>query len=157
VNRPRRIFWVLLALLATGHAARAGDEQRGRRVAPLPAYSEECAACHVAYPPAMLPAASWQRLLRDLPHHYGTDASLDASVANELAAWLGANAGTGKRAREAPPEDRITQSRWFLRKHDDVPAAIWKTPAVQSAAHCTACHAQAAEGDFNEHAVRIPR
>ena len=105
----------------------------------------------------MLPADSWRRLLSNLPHHYGTDASLDAATVNELATWLGANAGTYKRVREVPPEDRITQSAWFIRKHDEVPGAVWKRPAVKSAANCAACHTQADQGDFNEHNVRIPR
>jgi len=126
-------------------------------VALLPTYKQECAACHVAFPPGMLPRDSWQRLLDNLPRHYGTDASLDPATVNELATWLGANAGTYRRVHEAPPEDRITRSAWFIRKHHEVPAAAWQRPAVKSAANCTACHAQADQGDFNEHRVRIPR
>ena len=153
---PRKCWAVVVALVAS-HAALAGDDRRAPSVAPLPKYKQECAACHVAFPPGMLPADSWRRLLGNLPHHYGTDASLDTATANELAAWLAANAGTYKRVREAPPEDRITRSAWFIRKHDEVPSAVWKRPAVKSAANCAACHTQADQGDFNEHTVRIPR
>jgi hypothetical protein len=123
----------------------------------LPGYRQECAACHLAYPPGLLAAASWQRVMSTLPRHFGTDASLDAASTKALATWLAANAGTYKRVREAPPEDRITRSAWFTRKHDEVPAAAWKRPAVKSPANCSACHAQADQGDFNEHNVRIPR
>jgi diheme cytochrome c len=154
--RTRRTFWVLFALLGTIHAVRAGDE-RAPSVALLPKYKQECAACHVAFPPGMLPADSWRRLMSNLPRHYGTDASLDAATVNELATWLSADAGTYERVREAPPEDRITKSAWFIRKHDEVPAAVWKRPAVKSAANCAACHTQADQGNFNEHSVRIPR
>jgi cytochrome c553 len=156
-NRVRRSFAILLACVAAGHAALADDDRRRAAVPLLPAYAQECAACHVAYPPGMLPSASWRRLLNDLPRHYGTDASLDPATVNELVTWLSANAGTYKRVRETPPEDRITNSAWFLRKHDDVPGTVWRRPAVKSAANCTACHAQAAQGDFDEHNVRIPR
>lgn len=149
-------FWGVVSLVAS-HAALAGDDQRRPDAPLLPKYQQECAACHVAFPPGMLPADAWHRLLGNLPHHYGTDASLDAATVNELATWLGANAGTYKRVREAPPEDRITRSAWFIRKHDEVPGAVWKRPAVKSAANCAACHTQADQGDFNEHAVRIPR
>jgi cytochrome c553 len=152
-----RTCWVLFAFLATSPAVRAGDDQRAPTAALLPKYQQECAACHVAFPPGMLPADSWRRLMSNLPRHYGTDASLDPPTVSELATWLGANAGTYKRAREAPPEDRITKSAWFIRKHDEVPAAVWKRPAVKSAANCAACHTQADQGNFNEHAVRIPR
>jgi len=148
---------VAIVLLTASHATRADDDQRGSVAPLLPKYQQECAACHVAFPPGMLAADSWRRLLGNLPHHYGADASLDAATVNELATWLGANAGTYKRVREAPPEDRITRSAWFIHKHDEVPGAVWKRPAVKSAANCAACHTQADRGDFNEHAVRIPR
>ena len=151
-----RGFWFVASFVA-GHAAFAGDDRRAPATAMLPTYKQECAACHVAFPPGMLPLDSWRRLLSNLPHHYGTDASLDAATVNELAAWLSANAGTYKRVREVPPEDRITRSAWFIRKHDEVPGALWKRPAVKSATNCAACHTQADQGDFNEHTVRIPR
>lgn len=153
------VFGLLCAALLST-AARAGDEhegQRGRRVPLLPKYQQECAACHIAYPPGMLPAASWQKLMNTLPRHYGSDASLDAASVKELSGWLTANAGTDKRAVAAPPENRITRSTWFVREHDEVPAAAWKRAAVKSASNCSACHTQAAQGDFNEHNVRIPR
>jgi nitrate/TMAO reductase-like tetraheme cytochrome c subunit len=104
----------------------------------------------------MLPAESWRRLVNNLPRHYGTDASLDAATVSELATWLDANAGTYKRVHEPPPQDRVTRSAWFIRKHDELPATVWKRPAVKSAANCIACHTRADQGDFNERAVRIP-
>lgn len=144
----------LLLLLVAGSAWADGHAER--RAAPANAtYTDECGACHVAYPPALLPAASWQRLMGDLPHHYGADASLDPRVAASLAVWLDANAS--RRRTEAPPEDRITRSRWFVHEHDEVPASAWKRTSVKSPANCTACHEGAARGDFDEHAVRIPR
>ncbi|HJV87930.1 MAG TPA: diheme cytochrome c [Noviherbaspirillum sp.] len=135
----------------------ADDDHHGRRVPLSPQYKQECGSCHVPYPPGLLPAASWQRLMQNLPQHFGTDASLDPAATKQIAAWLDANAGTGKRAREEPPQDRITKSAWFVRKHDEVPAADWKRPAIKSAANCAACHPQADQGAFNEHDVRIPR
>ena len=152
----RRSRVIVVALVAS-HAAFAAGDRRPPAVALLPKYKQECAACHLAYPPGMLPADSWRRLLNDLPRHYGTDASLDAATVTELATWLGANAGTYKGVREAPPEDRITRSAWFVRKHDDVPAAVWKRDTVKSPTNCIACHNRADQGDFNEHTVRIPR
>ena len=53
-------------------------EGAGTAVPVLPRYQQECAACHIAYPPRMLPAESWRRVLNGLPNHFGTDASLDA-------------------------------------------------------------------------------
>jgi hypothetical protein len=106
----------------------------------------------------MLPATSWRRVMDNLPRHYGTDASLDAATVEELSRWLNEHAGTYRRVtQEAPPQDRITRSAWFVRKHDEVPAAAWKRPAIKSPSNCVACHGGAEQGDFNEHRVRIPR
>lgn len=146
----------LLLAIAFAPAAWA-DEPRATARPLLPQYQQECAACHLAYPPGLLPAASWQRLMSNLPRHFGTDASLDPAAAATLSSWLGANAASGKRAREAPPEDRITRAAWFTGQHGEVPAASWKLPAVKSAANCAACHTRADQGDFNERNIRVPR
>lgn len=143
------------ALLAAG-AARADLPPQTL----LPAYRDECAACHVAYPPALLPAASWQRLMSGLDRHFGVDASVDPGTAKVLGAWLAAHAGTYRKVQREtapPPEDRITRSAWFLREHDEVPAATWKRPDVKSPSHCSACHRQADQGRYDEHDLRIPR
>jgi len=92
-----------------------------------------------------------------LPRHFGVDASLDAATARELGGWLAANAGTGRRTAETPPQDRPTQSAWFARKHREIAPATWTRAAVKSPANCTACHPRAEQGDFDEHQVRIPR
>ncbi len=155
--KPSKIAAACLlgAALALAGAARAEDH--GARAPLLPRYQQECGACHTPYAPALLPAASWQRLMAGLPRHFGTDASLDAATQAELGRWLQANAGSGKRAREAPPGDRITRSAWFGRDHREVPAAVWQRPAVHGPANCSACHPAANDGRFNEHDVRIPK
>ncbi|MES2877390.1 MAG: diheme cytochrome c [Pseudomonadota bacterium] len=152
----------LALLLAAGAVTTAQADDHGSKgptVPPSPKYLQECAACHIAYPVGMLPAASWQHLMGSLNKHYGTDASLDAASQRDISDWLKANAGTYKRVSEAPPQDRITQSAWFLRKHRDgeVPAGVWKRASVGSAANCAACHPQAAQGRFSEHDIRIPK
>lgn len=130
-----------------------------RRMAPsqmLPAYTQECASCHTAYPPGMLPASSWKRIMTGLDRHYGTDASLDDATVKQIGAWLQANAGTGRRVSEAPPEDRITRSAWFQHKHDEIAPSVWKLASVKSAANCSACHTGADRGDYDEDNIRMP-
>ena len=145
----------LLAALGTIPAAMADGDHR--MVPLLPKYQQECAACHLAYPPGMLPAASWKRVMANLPRHYGTDASLDPATVKELSTWLGANAGTYKRVSEEPPQDRITTSSWFERKHREVAPQVWKRAAIGSRANCAACHTGAAKGDFDDDNIRIPK
>ncbi len=148
-----------LAVLVLACATTAQADSGGARVPVLPTYQQECAACHIAYPPGMLPAASWQHLLGSLQQHYGTDASLDEASLREISGWLQVHAGTYKRVSEAPPQDRITKSAWFLRKHNarEVPPEVWTRPAVGGASNCAACHTQAADGRFSERDIKIPR
>lgn len=145
--------------LLTAGAATAFADAKGPTVPLLPSYKEECASCHMAYPPGMLPGTSWQRLMGSLKQHYGTDASLDEASVRGITGWLMTNAGTYKRVAEAPPQDRITKSAWFLRKHNarEVPPEVWTRAGVGSAANCAACHTQAASGRFSERDIKIPR
>jgi len=147
-----------LALLAAFPAQADAVRMPSR---PLPRYAQECAACHMAYPPGLLPAASWQRILRGLDQHYGTDASLDPAAVQQIDVWLQANAGTSRRvaaeSADGPPQDRITRSAWFERKHRRVAAEVWQRASVKSRANCQACHGGAERGDFEDDAVRIPK
>jgi hypothetical protein len=154
---PRLHLLAVILLCSLARVAAADGHGASPGVPLLPAYQTECSACHVAYPPGLLPAASWQRVMQNLPQHYGTDASLEPAQVAALTTWLQAHAGTSRRAAMPPPEDSITRSAWFIRKHDEVPAATWQRPAIKSAANCGACHPKADQGDFNEHQVRIPR
>lgn len=146
-------------LMAAAAAAQVHADSMGARTPALPKYQQECAACHMAYPPGLLPAASWQNLMNTLSKHYGTDASLDDASRRELSAWLQANAGTYKRVSEEPPQNRITKSAWFLRKHNDreVPPSVWSRASVGTPSNCAACHGNAAQGNFSERDIKIPR
>ena len=143
-----------LCLMPLGFALADGGRAMPRTVPP--AYIQECGACHTAYPPGMLPARSWQRIMSGLDRHYGTDAALDKATAQQISSWLQTHAGTYKRVAEEPPEDRITRSAWFERKHRKIESSVWKLPSVKSAANCAACHASAEQGNFDEDNLRIP-
>lgn len=156
MNRLTLLAASLLAALPW-HALASNDSDRGRNAPLLPAYVQECGACHTPFAPGLLPAASWQRLMGSLPRHFGTDASTDTATQRTLSAWLQQNAGTGKRGREEPPEDRITRAAWFTREHREFNASTWKRPAIKSPANCSACHAQATVGRYSEHDVRVPQ
>jgi hypothetical protein len=161
IDRPlRRALLGAAATVGLVAAATADNDSPVPRAPMLPQYQQECAACHVAYPPGLLPSASWKRLMSSLPRHFGTDASLDPATVKQLDAWLQVNAGSDKKVRRdtvSPAQDRITRSSWFMREHDEVPPAVWKLPPVKSASNCAACHRRADQGVFDEHDVRIPR
>lgn len=120
-------------------------------------WQAECGSCHIAYPPRLLSAPAWRRLMTGLSRHFGSDASLDATAAAEISAFLEQHAATGRRARDAADVLRITETGWFQREHREVSAASWKHPDVKSPANCAACHTLAAQGDFRERNIRVPR
>jgi hypothetical protein len=121
-----------------------------------PTWKSECGSCHVAYPPQLLPASSWRALMSGLDKHFGSDASLDPRTAASIAAFLEKNAGRD-RSPSRTPALRITETRWFVHEHDEVPDRVWKNPQVKSAANCTACHVDGDKGNFDEHNIRIPK
>ncbi|MFT3856464.1 MAG: diheme cytochrome c [Aquabacterium sp.] len=156
--QPASTLMALLtgALLVPAGLARADDHGRRMPSNIPPAYVQECAACHTAYPPGLLPANSWQRIMTTLDKHYGSDASLDEATVRQLSTWLQANAGTYRRVTQAPPQDRITRSDWFLHKHREIEPAVWRLPSVKTPANCAACHTRADRGDFDEDTLRFP-
>lgn len=131
------------------------------------AWQQECASCHLAYPPALLPKASWRRMMGGLEQHFGENASLDPVTQADILRFLEANAADSTTSRmgdkvmqrmgpnEAPL--RITETRWFVKKHDEVPRTTWARKSVGSAANCAACHRQAEKGIYDEDTVSIPK
>ena len=153
MNIPRTALALAATLLAAGTALADNIAMPAK---PSAAYTQECASCHTAYAPGLLPASSWKRIMATLDKHYGTDASLDDKAVAEISGWLAANAGTYKRAT-ATPDDRITSAAWFVREHREVAPDVWKRASVGSKANCSACHTGAAQGNFSERNLRIPK
>jgi len=118
-------------------------------------YQQECASCHLAYPPAALPAASWQAVMGGLARHHGVDASIEPEQVTALSQWLQTHAGTGRRMAQRPPEDRITRSAWFERKHRKIKAEVWQRASIGSPARCHACHLGAEQGRYDDDNIRI--
>ena len=128
---------------------------------PMPAdapasYEAECASCHMAYPPGLLSEQSWKNVMSSLSKHFGTDASMDAKTQAEITSWLIKNAATRQKYSETAPENRITKTTWFIRKHEEVRPDVWKRAGVKSPANCGACHIDAANGIFSEKNIKIP-
>ena len=152
----RRLPLPALAMLLGLTTAALADSGNINPRQMLPSFQQECAACHLAYPPGLLPARSWDRIMKGLDQHYGTDASLDAASVQQIGQWLQAHAGTYKRVNAEPPQDRITESAWFLRKHRQLDAPVWQHASVKSAANCAACHTRAEQGRFDEDELQFP-
>ena len=141
-------LWFLIAFCAAPvvvHAAQAP---------PVPAEEttvQQCGACHMPYPPQMLPARSWGNLMADLSHHFGEDASLSDQDRAAITAYLTAHAadspGGGQegerylaRLNRLVTPLRITDMPFWRYRHREIPPQRFRSPNVKTAANCTACH-----------------
>jgi len=164
---------VTSAMMFSWPGARASGAGEGGRAWPDvrdEVWAAECGACHVAFPPRLLPAASWERIMNGLSDHFGENAELAPETAARIRAYLKAHAASARGLgwgydgeddklldKDPSASLRITKTAWFRRKHDEVRASVWTRESVGSPANCGACHRGADQGDFNEHRVKIPK
>jgi hypothetical protein len=135
----------------------------------LPRYAKECGECHYAYPPGLLPEASWRKLLAAaaLSDHFGDNIEMREATRTELLGYAASNAAEhsyAKRSRKivssigpGPAPLRITEVPYIRRKHQQIlQSQIKGNPKVKSLAMCDACHTGAAKGDLDDDTVAIP-
>lgn len=146
-----------------------GEEGRGSQMPAVTnaTWKTECSSCHMLYHPGLLPARSWHKIMTGLDKHFGENASLDATTQAEIAQFLASNSAdkqTNRRsnrinqsiAASATPI-RISETRYFTAKHDEVSAATFKRKSIGSPSNCVACHKNAEKGNFSESEIKIPR
>ena len=120
--------------------------------------AKECSACHMLYPAGL---RSWSAIIAELANHFGDNAELDATTAQQVADYLAANAAGGvgissKVLRGLDPAlvpKRITELPWWIRKHEKrgrVGAAELARKGAKFKGDCKACHADAERGIFND-------
>ncbi len=123
-------------------------------------YIEECGACHLAYPPGLLPVQSWQGIMSGLEDHFGESAETDADTASYVSNYLervalkkGEPSPVSKMLRNMPddPPLRITELPAFITAHDEIPKQLQveKLP-VGFLSPCADCHREAADGIFDK-------
>ena len=149
----------LLAMLFTILAS-AGSAQ-AIQLSPIqnPTVQKECSACHIAYPPQMLPQRSWKAILGDLSNHFGEDASLPKKETAEIAHYLMGMAADSPTDREGrvflrglPSSQtplKITDLPIWRLIHGDPNQRVFKRKDITSAANCGACHYGADRGRFS--------
>lgn len=125
-----------------------------------PLVQSECGSCHLAFAPSMLPARSWQALMGGLQNHFGDDATVDPATAEKITRYLIENAADRAGQRQgsklqrglsaASTPLRITELPKWISEHREVSARNWRDPKVRSRANCTACHADAAQGYYED-------
>ncbi|MGB2831509.1 MAG: diheme cytochrome c [Methylotenera sp.] len=152
------------ALLASG-----GMEEGGKQMPMVTnaKWKAECSSCHMLYHPGLLPERSWSKVMAGLDKHFGENASLDAATRDEINRFLALNSADkldnrlAKRINQSIPANaaplRISETRYFTAKHDEVSASTFKRKSIGSAANCVACHKAAEKGDFSESQIKVPR
>lgn len=130
-------------------------------------YQAECGACHMAYPPGLLPARSWEAVMNGLDDHFGDNAELMPPLRKELLQYMVDNAAdqaptrrsrafAGSIAEDAAPL-RISETPYFRHEHDELsPRMVSGNDQVRSFSNCTACHRSADKGVFDEHEIVVP-
>lgn len=153
------------ALLASGGIG----EDKGKQ---MPAvanakWKAECGSCHMLYHPGLLPERSWNKMMTGLDKHFGENASLDTATSDEITRFLSLNSADkqdnrrSNRINQSIPVTstplRISETRYFISKHDEVSSVTFKRKSIGSAANCVACHKGAEKGEFSESQIKIPR
>jgi hypothetical protein len=123
-------------------------------------YIEECGSCHLPYPPMLLPAKSWQKLMQSLNNHFGDDTSLDQQSQKYIANYL------QQQAMETKPDSRarhwlntqanetsirVTELPGFVEDHDDAYRRMGESSRKTGFfSPCADCHKEAADGIFDK-------
>lgn len=127
-------------------------------------WEHECASCHLGFHPSLLPARSWQTMLAQQQDHFGEELALDARVVASLSAFATAHSAehfetpaAWKIASRTPANStplRITDTRYWKRRHADLADAVWTRVKKID---CAGCHLDAALGTFEPGAIRVGR
>ncbi len=149
-----------------GHGEREDHGREHLRPVDNPVYRQVCGACHMAYPPGLLPSASWMKILAGRDDHFGETVELDDNAGTEITGYLQANgAETGSSERSFKimrslgglTPLRITEVPYIQEKHMGIPPDFLHGKAVGSFSNCIACHPGADRGDYDDDDVKIPR
>ncbi len=130
------------------------------------AWRTNCADCHLPYHPSLLPARSWNRLLREQSAHFEEDLYLDGEVVLELLEFAVANAaerGVSEAAwridHSIAPDQvplRISDTDYWREAHAEVDEAYFEREPVNGRFDCAACHLDADSGRFDNGAMHLP-
>ena len=129
-------------------------------------WREECGTCHMAFHPSLLPARSWKSMMEQQASHFEEDLYLEQDTVKEIEAFLIENAAeqglteaAWKINRSIAKTEtllRITETGYWIKKHQDISDAVWEHPKVNGKVNCAACHMDAEAGTFEDAAMHLP-
>ena len=131
-----------------------------------PNHIEACGSCHWAYPAALLPAGSWEKILAGLEDHFGTIVDLNPESKNAVSDYLKTNAADYSKRKlslkiirslgnQTPL--RITEVPYIQKEHHEIKPDVFKRESIGSFSNCLSCHVDAQKGIFDDDHVEIPQ
>ena len=144
-----------------------GRHSTGVALLSNPVYKEECGSCHMAYPPGLLPTATWQKVMSGLANHFGDNAELDNDTQTKITDFLVSNSANQSNYRRSrrfatiddknEPNMRISETPYFKHEHEKIPLRlVTGNKEVVSFSNCNACHRKAEQASFRERDIHIP-
>lgn len=168
------VLWLNLAVASSSLFARednhsSNPSSSGYDFEPVAnaTYRFECGACHFAYPPGLLPARSWRRVMNNLETHFGESAELPQKTKESLLTYLvnhSADKTMIKKSkkimrsmRSSYTPERITKVPYIRNRHFEIPLPMYRdNPDIRSLGNCDACHTRAEEGSFASQEIDVP-
>jgi len=130
-------------------------------------WESECGDCHLAFHPSLLPARSWKLMMEQQAEHFDEDLDLDEETVQEISDFMLANSAENgitevshKVNSSVPVTEsplRITETKYWKKKHKEIDEKYWKSKNVNSKANCAACHLDAKTGWFEDSNMRLPK
>jgi len=129
------------------------------------AYADSCGACHFAYQPELLPAASWKKILEGTDDHFGETVDLNEHAILEISGYLASNAAEISSAKLSgkimgclggTTPLRITDIPCIRKEHHEITPQMIQRKSVGSLSNCVACHRTAENGVYDDDDVSIP-
>ncbi|HET7730527.1 MAG TPA: cytochrome b/b6 domain-containing protein [Usitatibacter sp.] len=140
--------------------ARAASEAPLKATLAASRWGKECGSCHLAYPPALLPPASWRRMMAEQDRHFGEDLSLSAKAAADLLAGIGGAPPSwaawklASSAHALGDPQRISTLPAWVEAHRALPESRYAAPFSAGRHDCEACHRDASSGIFHPRMIR---
>lgn len=104
-------------------------------------YLENCATCHIALPPAVLPTQTWKNLLQDSQHYGATIKPLVDP--GRILVWRYISTFSRPHKKDERTPYRVNSSRYFKALHPQV-----KLPSPAKIGSCVSCHPGVSEYNF---------
>jgi hypothetical protein len=122
-------------------------------------YKTTCGECHLAYPPELLPTASWKKIVNQLEDHFGEQVPVNSQSKKSISRYLmenGADRSSCKKSArimkslKGKTPLRITEIPYILDEHREIPLKALQQKGIGSLSNCLACHKTADQGLFRK-------